>query len=129
MVPVSVQSRHRPVSGPPSWPGGARGHLVPKLIRVARSSEDPFKIRRHRLPKAPESDFASPAPRRGFAPWIAPPGDPSTEATEVMANRRAAARTFIGEIYCYTRRWESFQVGFVDDPQAAVREAESLVAT
>lgn len=37
-------------------------------------------------------------------------------------------RSFIGDASGYARRWESIQVGFVDDPQAAVQEAESLVS-
>ena len=28
----------------------------------------------------------------------------------------------------YARRWESIQVGFVDDPRSAVQEAETLVS-
>ena len=28
----------------------------------------------------------------------------------------------------YSRRWESIQVGFVDDPRSAVQEAETLVS-
>ncbi len=39
-----------------------------------------------------------------------------------------AGQSFIGDASAYARRWESIQVGFVDDPQAAVQEADTLVS-
>jgi hypothetical protein len=39
-----------------------------------------------------------------------------------------AGQSFIGDASGYARRWESVQVGFVDDPQAAVQEADTLVS-
>ncbi len=39
-----------------------------------------------------------------------------------------AQHSLIGDASDYTRRWESIQVGFVDDPRSAVQEAETLVS-
>ena len=39
-----------------------------------------------------------------------------------------AGQSFIGDASGYGRRWEAIQVGFVDDPRAAVQEAETLVS-
>ena len=51
------------------------------------------------------------------------PGGPSTEQAGA-----GAGQSFIGDASGYARRWESIQVGFVDDPQASVQEAETLVS-
>jgi hypothetical protein len=37
-------------------------------------------------------------------------------------------QSFIADASAYARRWESIQVGFVDDPRAAVQEADTLVS-
>ncbi len=73
---------------------------------------------------APEGGANSADPSQQMAAQANPP--PTGGSTEQAGG--AAGQSFIGDASSYARRWESIQVGFVDDPRAAVHEAETLVS-
>lgn len=56
--------------------------------------------------------------------------EPGSEAPPrgLAAEADGGKPSLIGDPSGYTTRWESIQVGFVDDPRSAVQEAETLVS-
>ncbi len=72
---------------------------------------------------APQGGATVADPSEQMAAQMSPePGGPRRSAGG------GAGQSFIGDASGYARPWESIQVGFVDDPQASVQEAETLVS-
>jgi hypothetical protein len=73
--------------------------------------------------KLSTADMAAPASR---APH---PDDGKAPAADVAARKEHSRALLAGnEAHDLRTRWESVQVGFVDEPRRAVQEADSLVA-
>ncbi len=72
---------------------------------------------------APQRPVAAAQTSEQEAPPAAP--DPGAGAGD---GADGAKHSVIGDPSGYATRWESIQVGFVDDPRSAVQEAETLVS-
>jgi hypothetical protein len=62
------------------------------------------------------------------APSPAPAKKPVSEAATTIDDSRPAALFHDEEANGFRSRWEAIQTGFVDEPRAAVEQADALVA-
>jgi hypothetical protein len=142
-LPPSDAAATQPAAGPtePSGPGHDLGDdqtmaSTDELGTIPARGSDP------RVAAQGPGDYTdNVAVGEDSAPAASPTGATGAEATQQVpaqahpepaspSTKQAAAtgQSFIGDASDYARRWDSIQVGFVDDPQAAVREAETLVS-